>query len=120
MYHYMIYDVVDWSWDDVCMSIFDRVIGENICVRVGQDGRREVAGNNCVTPKCCQLSHMVMKNIYLFIYKYTYSSVEYRTVPNKRSLRIDKHPGKCRGSRGTFINVFSHFCFFFFTNFRLF
>ena len=44
---------------------------------------------------------------------------EYRIVLNKRSLCVDKHPGGFRAPRGTFTDIFSHFCLFV-TNFGLF
>ena len=36
----------------------------------------------------------------------------YHIVPNKRSLRIDTHPGEFRGSRETLSRFFSQFCSF--------
>ena len=35
---------------------------------------------------------------------------EYRILPNKHSLRVDRHPGEYRGSRRIFYGFFSYFC----------
>ena len=59
------------------------------------------------------LWQIVFKTWYICFYNY------YRIVPNKRTLRVDKHPDEFRRSRGRFYVFFSKFCSFL-TNFCLF